>query len=215
MPSGREDGIEVLVESSRRVYDRALDDLDSVDDKAMRTSRTGVIILGFVAAAITAAGPKAASGVNRIPLIAASIGVILVFSSTFVCIGVYSVTEYPYEIKWVDERPGSAGISAEELKDNMKEASSKDDLRSDRAVRLHDAASLIDDEVDQNAAYLEASQLGLLAGSTFLIVATAAMILRQSFGLSGWEQVAAGGVSLIALGVGIKLITVSAELASG
>ena len=68
------DSGEEALESARRIYDRQVETLDNIDDKAMRAVRTAVLILGFVAAALTTAGPSAVSPAKPLPVGIAALG---------------------------------------------------------------------------------------------------------------------------------------------
>ncbi|WP_436932348.1 hypothetical protein [Halosimplex halobium] len=174
---------------ARRVYDRQVATLENIDDKAMRTTRTAVLILGFIAGALTAAGPASVSDLSLVPAIIGSFGTVAVFGSAFVGVGIYTVTEYPVEIREGDLR--SAGRAPR-------------DAWLDGAIgRLDDASTSIQAEIEQNAEYLEVAQLLLIAGSLCLLYATAVTVVARSFGVSPTEQSAAFAAGVVLLTVAV------------
>jgi len=151
------------------VYNRQVTELDNIDDKAMRTTRTGILILGFVAAALTASGPDAAATLHRLPLIFSGSGVVAVFVSSFIGAGIYSLSEYPYEIDPQD----------------LHAAGRVDEARwLDAAIDTVDTASAeIERELQQNARFLEVAQIVLMMGTTLLVTGAGLTIVRKSFGI--------------------------------
>jgi len=145
-------------------------ELDNIDDKAMRTTRTGVLIIGFVAAALTAAGPGAASTLHRVPLLFAGVGAFSVFVSAFIGTGIYTLSEYPYEIESQDLHAAGRVDEAQWL---------------DAAIETVDSSTAeIEFELQQNARFLEFSQVSLMFGSTLLITGSGFAVLNKSFGIS-------------------------------
>jgi hypothetical protein len=168
---------------ARRVYDRQVTTLENIDDKAMRTTRTAVLILGFIAGALTAAGPGSVSSLSVVPTIIGSFGTVTVFGSAFVGVGIYTVTEYPVEIREGDLR--AAGRAPR-------------DAWIDGAIgQLDGASTSIQAEIEQNAEFLEVAQLLLIVGSLCLLYATAVTVVARSFGISPAEQ----SVSFTAVGI--------------
>lgn len=168
---------------ARRVYDRQVATLENIDDKAMRTTRTAVLILGFIAGALTAAGPDSVSDLSIVPTIIGSFGTLTVFGSAFVGVGIYTVTEYPVEIREGDLR--AAGRAPR-------------DAWLDGAIgRLDGASTSVQAEIEQNAEFLEVAQLLLIVGSLCLLYATAVTVIARSFGISPAEQ----SISFAAVGI--------------
>lgn len=162
---------------ARRVYDRQVATLENIDDKAMRTTRTAVLILGFIAGALTAAGPDSVSDLSIVPTIIGSFGTLAVSGSAFMGVGIYTVTEYPVEIREGDLRSAGRAPRSAWL---------------DGAIgRLDDASTSIQAEIERNAEYLEVAQLLLITGSSSLLYATAVTVAARSFGVSPGEQTAA------------------------
>ncbi|EMA08172.1 hypothetical protein [Haloarcula marismortui] len=160
---------EIALESARRVYDMRVRRLESIDDKAMRTARTAVLILGFIAAGLTSIGPTTIASTPLLPFVAGSIGSICISASAFLCVGVYTVTEYPNEISEGDldtiPRP-----TEEFWYENVMH-------------RLEFALSAIGAEIDKNKQYFEIAQLLLLTGAFLLVYATGVTVISGAFGI--------------------------------
>lgn len=77
-------------EESRAVLDRKLERLDEIDDKAMRTVRTSVVLLGLLISAAGLAGPERLEGIGFVPSLFSAVGASLLFVS--VVLGIYSYT---------------------------------------------------------------------------------------------------------------------------
>lgn len=171
---------------ARRVYDRQITTLDSIDDKAMRTARTAVLILGFVAAALTAGGPAALSEISTLPVAIAFAGVLGIFGAAFVSVGIYTVTEYPIELRQGDL------LAASRVPD--------EDWIAGAIGRLDRVSTEIESEIDQNARYLEYAQIFLLFGSLLLLYSTAITVISRSYGIEPKNQTL---VVLLIVGFGI------------
>jgi len=174
---------EQALESGRRVYDRQADELGSIDDKAMRTARTSVLILGFIAAALTAAGPDALTEIEAGPTIAAGFGSLSLLASAFVSIGIYSVTEYPTEIR-----------------DRDLQAAPHTPKRNwiDSAItRVNEANTELEYEIVQNSRFLNWAQVLLLMGVLLLSFATTLSVAKQSYGVNPEQQLSSLARSLV------------------
>lgn len=77
-------------EESRAVLDRKLERLDEIDDKAMRTVRTSVVLLGLLISVAGLAGTERLEGFGFAPSLFSAIGASLLFVS--VVLGVFSYT---------------------------------------------------------------------------------------------------------------------------
>lgn len=161
--------LDEALESVRQTYEHRDATLDSIDDKAMRTTRTAVLILGFAAASLTAVGPDSLSDLPFDVVGVYSLGVGCVFAAAFVGIGVYTVTE-------------------QRVRMNRFMLEAADRVSRDSwlkiAVRHWEwAVSLLEHEIRKNSKYLEISQLLLLLGSTLLLEGVAVTVLNSSYGV--------------------------------
>ncbi|WP_420182870.1 hypothetical protein ACNO8S_16420 (plasmid) [Haloarcula sp. KBTZ06] len=157
------------VEAARRVYDKQVAKLEEIDDKAMRTARTGILVMGFIAAALTNAGADAVSSLPNTAAIAGGLGTAAVVASSFVSIGIYTMTEYPFEIQ---------GRHIDAADDTPPE-----EWLSTALDRLKDSSIELAGEIKRNAEYLEMAQLFLLLGIIFLVYSSSVTILRRSYGI--------------------------------
>lgn len=188
MNSSEDDARAEALESARRVYDRQVATLENIDDKAMRTTRTAVLVLGFIAAALTAGGPDAVSNLNLIPVLFGGAGTLTVFLSAFLGIGIYTVTEYPVEIRESDLRAANR-VSREEWVDGT-------------LAHLQQTSAAISREISQNTRYLEVSQLLLMSGSSFLLLGAGTAVINQSYDVLPRIQLA---VFVVAAGIALGL----------
>ncbi|MGB9932856.1 hypothetical protein [Haloarcula amylolytica] len=187
-----DDGRDPALESARRVYDRQISKLESIDDKAMRTARTSVLILGFIAAGLTSAGSDALSGLSLLAVVIGGVGALGVFASAFVSVGIYTVTEYPVEVREGDLR--AAGRTT------------RDRWINGAIGQLDKASTEIEPEIEVNSEYLEYAQLLLLLGVLLLSYGTATAVISQSYGPSPAQQTVLL-VALVLAGVGIRVIS--------
>ena len=185
MPDAREEALE----SARRVFDRKVNILDNIDDKAMRTVRTAVLILGFVVGALTTTG---ISPLGDLAIFTAGFGIAGVFFllvSAVVGIGIYTVSRYPTEIRRGDI------YAAPHVDDELWVEAA--------ASQMDDAISELDAEITQNAELLVVCQIALLLGTSQLVLATASEILRRIHGIQPrWVA-----VTLVALATVSALVT--------
>jgi len=181
--SGAEDD---ALTSARRMYDRQLKELDQIDDSALRVLRTDIIILGFVAAALTAGGPDAVSDLRLVTVVLGYFGCGGLVISAFVAVGTFVVTEYPNEVRTEELR------AVPFLEDSEFKNSAVHSLRTAILdVRL---------EVIQNGRQLTFSLVTFLLGTVFLVAATLMAILINSYGFSQPIALFAVAALVIALG---------------
>ena len=86
--------LENAVEESRREYDKKVETMEEIDDKAMRSVRTAVILVGLVVSALSVSGPSAVGEISTLPILSATLGIGTLTVSITVGIGVYTVTRY-------------------------------------------------------------------------------------------------------------------------
>ena len=156
--------------SARRMYDRQLKELDQIDDSALRVLRTNVIILGFVAAALTAGGPSAVSDLRLSTVVLGYLGCMTLLGSAFVAVGTFVVTEYPNEVR-TGELRAAPFLQSEEF---------------ERAAiqSLREAVLEVRLEVIRNGTQLSASLMAFLIGTACLVAATLMAVLTNGYGVS-------------------------------
>jgi hypothetical protein len=173
---GPDDARGEALEAARRVYDRQVSELENIDDKAMQTSRTAVLILGFIAAGLTAAGPSVADDIHLTPFTHGVLGTLALVASAFISVGVYTVTEYDWEIEPADleaARHAPRGRWLDAATDSLDEASED-----------------IERQLSRNGSYLQTSQFLLLLGSWLFLLGATYTIVHRSFGIKPPVQAA-------------------------
>lgn len=178
---------EIALESARRVYDKRVRRLEAIDDKAMRSARSGVLILGFIAAGLTSLSPATVANTPLLPVVAGALGTLLVAASAFACVGIYTVTQVPSELSKGDldttPRPEER-LWYEVVMD-----------------RLETAVERTGEEIRRNRTYFEYSQVMLVSGSGLLVYATGVTVVADAFGVSVAQQTLAVAVLVILAGL--------------
>lgn len=93
------ESLEVVREESRHVLTEQLELLSDIDDKAMRSVRTALILVGLVVSAVQiSGGPDSVSNLGRAAFTAGATGVILLLCSILTGIYTYAVSDPPLGI---------------------------------------------------------------------------------------------------------------------
>jgi hypothetical protein len=171
------------IEAMRRKYDRKYERLQSIDTKAVQTSRTAVIILGFIASALTVSGPGAAGEVNIVSLVAGLLGSALVTVAAFLAIGLYTVTIVPEDISQTLTDPATRAAL--------------EGWNRDAAQVLHKSIGELDRQINGNQSYLEQANLALLSGIFSLLFGAVTLVGTRAFGISPVAS-SIGGLLVIA-----------------
>lgn len=90
--------LRVALEESRRTFDNQLALTDEIDDKAMRTVRTAVIVLGLLVSAAGIAPDGTFSDLQFFPIAMGGLGAGFLVVAVIVGIGTYEVTNVPFGI---------------------------------------------------------------------------------------------------------------------
>jgi hypothetical protein len=168
-PGGSKDGRDEALVESRRVMDKQVATLESIDDKAMRTVRTAVLVLGFVASTAGIAGPDSLGEIALTTQVFLLFGVALLLVSAFIGIGTYTVTEYPVGVR--DEfRDRALCRSREKWVESLLD-------------KYGEWTAELEEEITTNSGYLEDAQFALLVGIFCLVFAAALVTLNESFGI--------------------------------
>lgn len=93
-----EESLAELLRETRQTNERLIDALESADDKAMRTSRTSLIVLGLLLTAASVGGVELINGASDFAIGLTLGGVGLLILSTLFTMAAYSVSEYPVGI---------------------------------------------------------------------------------------------------------------------
>lgn len=99
-PDGESDieALRVAREESRAVLDHQLALLNDLDDKAMRTVRTAVILLGILVSAAGIAGPDTIATLPRTSTLFFGAGIGGLFGTIFAGIGTYTTSDMEFGI---------------------------------------------------------------------------------------------------------------------
>lgn len=87
------EALRVTREESRAVLDHRLDSLNDLDDKAMWTMRTAVIVLGILASAAGIVGEATVTSLPPAASAALGLGIVGLFCTLIVGAGTYSVSK--------------------------------------------------------------------------------------------------------------------------
>lgn len=90
-----EDSLEDMLVEVRRSNERLVNVLEETDDKAMRTSRTSLIVVGLLLTALSMGGFDLLRSAGTVANLLALGGVISLVVSTLLTMAAYSVSEYP------------------------------------------------------------------------------------------------------------------------
>lgn len=179
----------------RRIYDRHVETLTNIDEKAMRTARTAVLILGFVVAALTTTRPSAVSDLSAAVFVLGGLSVLVLLLSSFVSVGIYTVSRYPVELQARDLR--AVGRVPD------------DDWTEGARGTLRSAITELNEEVMQNAQYLELAQSLLIVGTAGLAGATSMTVFHRGYGVKPTHQVVFAVVVTAVLLLVLKLKSLS------
>lgn len=160
------------VEESQRGYDKKVEVLEEIDDKAMRSVRTAVILSGLVASAVGVSGPSALSSFTILPILIGCLGVVSLAISIVYGIGIYTVTRY------------TTGIGPTHRSDVITGGYTQEEWLVEMLYEYDDWSSRIEDEIDNNKFYLDIVQLSLLFSVISLITSASMIVLKVAYGVS-------------------------------
>lgn len=95
MDRDRTDTLEATLKETQREYRLKLERLDEIDDRALRISRTSVLVVGFAASAVTVGGSNAVDSVPMFYLVILSLGLTSTLMAAVVGVAKITVTGYP------------------------------------------------------------------------------------------------------------------------
>lgn len=164
--------LETALAESRRTFDKSVGRLEEIDEKAMRSVRTAVLLAGLVASAISLGGPGAVSQIGPLPVITGAVGVVSLGTSIVIGIGIYDATEYSCGI----HDPHRAAIADGEH------------TYDEWLVTLLDAYTKLSDDIqvetNRNDVYLEIVQFTLGIAVVTLLVSSGMVVLEASYGMT-------------------------------
>ena len=164
--------LETALAESRRTFDKSVERLEEIEEKAMRSVRTAVILAGLVASAISFGGPDSVSQIGLFPVVTGAVGVISLGLSIVVGIGIYDATEYPC---------GIHGSHRVVVADGQHTHSEWLETVLDAYAKISDDVQV---ETNRNDVYLEIVQLTLGVAVVTLLVSSGMIVLKVSYGMS-------------------------------
>lgn len=165
------DALKNAVEESQRGYDKKVEIIEEIDDKAMRSVRTAVILSGLVASAIGVSGPSAIGSFTMLPILIGGLGVVALTVSIIYGIGVYTVTRY------------TTGIGPSHRSDVITGGYTSDEWLVEMLHEYDDWSKKIDREIDNNKTYLDIVQLSLLLSVVALLTSSTMVVLKLAYGV--------------------------------
>lgn len=157
------------LEESRRSFHRQIEQLKDIDEKAMRSVRTAVVVIGFVVTAVGIATRNGHVSFGVGPTLFTGFGVFFLAVTVVIGVGTSSVTEYrtrlsDVEYARVEQPTGSSRGSNAEL------------------VRIYRSwLNTTEDELSESAAFLTATLTALMFGVLSLLTAAALAVTETLF----------------------------------
>jgi hypothetical protein len=160
--------LRLAVEEARREYEAELSTLEEIDDKALRSVRTAVIVVGLVVSAVGVAGPASVS-ILSIPEVAGTALAILLLMVTIISgIATATVSEYP------------SGVGTEYRAAMLSNAEHRKFTYKALVDQYNDFTDEVADEVAANESLLSTVQFSLAFGIYFLVAAAGSLVVRLS-----------------------------------
>jgi len=182
------EALENAVEESRREYDKKVETMEGIDDKAMRSVRTAVILVGLVVSAVSVGGPSAVAELAPWPVLVGAFGVGTLTVSIVAGIGVHTATRY------------SSGIGSPHRLDVIEGTYGYDEWLVEMLRQHDDWSREIADEIDANKRYLEVVQLSLLLGVLALLVGASMVVFELAYGVPSPASLGAFLLAFVFLG---------------
>lgn len=179
------------IEESRRNFDKQVAELEQLDDKAMRTVRTAILLIGFLVSAVGIAGPSAFTEIGIVPSLLVGIGAFALFASALVGVGTYSTSDFP------------TGVG-----DQHRSLARQAPIEAWHDAMLNEYGSWSDElaaEIEVNSAYLDLCLSSLLFGASTLLFAAVLTVAKLAYGFTPWRVAAGGFLVLAALLLPLRL----------
>jgi hypothetical protein len=147
------------LQESKRSFRRQLEQLRDIDDKAMQSVRTAVVVIGFVVAAVGIVTRNGHVGLGIGATIFTVLGVFSLIVTVLAGIGTYSVTEY-------------RGRLTDAERARLEQPTGNRSHRNAELVRIYRSwLDSTEDELSESAAFLGATLSALAAGMLSLSIA--------------------------------------------
>lgn len=187
--------LEVTLAESRRTLDKQLNHLQEIDDKAMRTVRTAVIVVGFVVSALGIASPSSVIQLQTQTLLFSASGVALLTVAAIMGVATYSVTDVPL------------GIGPSYREEVQVGGYTNREWTRELFTGYDRWAEELTTEIARNRDLLNVAQILLVAGLFCLLASGIRLALRYT-GLT-WIKIAA--VFALAFGAAVILLRFGTE----
>ena len=165
------EALEKAVEESRREYDKKVETMEEIDDKAMRSVRTAVILVGLVVSAVSVSGLGAVGQLSVLSILVGGPGVVALVVSIIFGIGVYSTTEYP------------TGIDSDHRADVIPGGYSREEWLVHLLDEYDQWSDKLADEISQNTRYFELVQVSLSLGILSLLASASMVVVEAAYGV--------------------------------
>lgn len=164
--------LETALEETRRSYDKDIDSINEVDEKAMRAARTGFLVLGITVSGLAVFGSGTLGGLSIEVKTLGGFGLGLVFTSTLFALGTYTATEYP------------TGIGREHRKAAINDGYTHAEWLEFMIEEYGDWTGEVNEMAGANAQYLENTVFIQAVGLLSLFLAVVVGYLNQVEGVS-------------------------------
>jgi hypothetical protein len=148
--------LEVVLAEARREHQAEVATIEEIDDKALRASRTAVLVVGFVVSALGIAGPSGIKEIDSMFLFLFGVGSLLLVTAALTGVITASVSRYP------------SGVGEDFMHDSMG-AEHPPELTYRKTIhQYHQMTNEVADEVDTNEELLSVVQMTLGVGVMLL-----------------------------------------------
>lgn len=159
------------VEESRREYDKKVETMEEIDDKAMRSVRTAVILAGLVISAVGISDPSVVAATTVLPAVVGTLGIGTLTTSIVYGLGAYSATQYPTGIGPLHRNDViSGGYSHEEWLINVLD-------------EYGEWSNETAEEISKSARYLQIVQFCLSFGIVALLTVASMVVMKRTYGI--------------------------------
>ncbi|MFD1588058.1 hypothetical protein ACFR9U_13825 [Halorientalis brevis] len=159
------------ITESRETLQNQINLANEIDDKAMRTTRTAVLILGIVISALGVTQGNPLDSVSIWTLFVAGFGVLILATSAVIGVGTYTVTNIPY------------GIGTNYRKDVLEGGYSEKEWLIELIRGYNQWSRDLSEQNDHNRDLLSRVQILLIFGISFLLFASGMRLFNSRFGI--------------------------------
>jgi hypothetical protein len=201
--SSSRDRSEIPLNESRRTVDRKLEELRDIDDKAVRSVRVALVVIGFLVAGAGVVTGNGTPSVGPISWFYAGLGVFSLAISVISGIGTFTVS-FP-----------KTHLSSSERVSLLREASAEDGTPARELTAINFRwAEALEQELRTNYSFLNLTLVALVSGALFLLAAGAVIAVKANFSnlLSGLNSDIQGFVMILVGAAGAALVLLAAYL---